>query len=81
MQTAVNAKRAKKSVNVSLDADILEQARKQKLNISAVLTQALLEKFRENERANWLKENQEAIEAINQFTEEHGSFSDFQRTF
>ena len=50
----------KKSVNVSLAPEILEEARKLKLNLSAVLTEALQEKFRENQRTVWLEENQDA---------------------
>lgn len=71
----------KKSVNVSLAPDILEEARRLNINLSAVLTEALLEKFRENQRVEWLKENKAAIEAVNQWVEENGSFSDFQRSF
>jgi antitoxin CcdA len=36
----------KKSVNVSLAPEILEEARRLKLNLSAVLTAALQEQFR-----------------------------------
>lgn len=71
----------KKSVNVSLAPEILEEARKLKLNLSAVLTEALQEKFRENQRTVWLEENQDAIEAVNRWVDENGSFSDFQRSF
>lgn len=71
----------KKSVNVSLAPEILEEARKLKINLSAVLTEALIEKFRENKREEWLRENQKSIDALNQWVEENGSFSDFQRSF
>lgn len=70
----------KKSVNVSL-AQILEEARKLKLNLSAVLTEALQERFRENQRTVWLEENQDAIDAVNRWVDENGSFSDFQESF
>lgn len=42
-----SASNVKKSVNVSLSPDILSQARELNLNLSAVLTEALIEKFRE----------------------------------
>lgn len=71
----------KKSVNVSLSPDILEEARRLKLNLSAVLTAALQEQFREHRRAEWLEENKASIDAINQWVNENGSFSDFQRSF
>lgn len=71
----------KKSVNVSLAPEILEEARRLKLNLSAVLTVALQEQFRAHQRAEWLAENKASIEAINQWVDENGSFSDFQRSF
>jgi antitoxin CcdA len=71
----------KKSVNVSLAPELLDEARKQNINLSALLTEALLEKFRENQRRTWLQENQHAIDALNQLVDNNGSFSDFQRTF
>ena len=73
--------KVKKSVNVSLAPEILEEARKLNINLSAVLTEALIEKFRENKREEWLRDNKKSIEALNQWVEENGSFSDFQRTF
>ncbi len=76
-----SANSIKKSVNVSLSPDILEEARRLKLNLSAVLTAALQEQFRENRRAEWLEENKASIDAINQWVDENGSFSDFQRSF
>ncbi|MGK3225594.1 type II toxin-antitoxin system CcdA family antitoxin [Enterobacter soli] len=75
------AKGVKKSVNVSLAPEILDEARKLELNLSAVLTEALQEKFREKHRAAWLEENKDAIEAVNQWVDENGSFSNFQRSF
>ena len=71
----------KKSVNVSLAPEILEEARRLKLNLSAVLTAALQEQFRAHQRAEWLAENKASIEAINQWVDENGSFSDSQRSF
>ena len=73
--------KVKKSVNVCLAPEILEDARKLKIILSAVLTEALIEKFRENKREDWLRDNKKSIEALNQWVEENGSFSDFQRTF
>ncbi|EMM5897160.1 type II toxin-antitoxin system CcdA family antitoxin [Klebsiella michiganensis] len=78
MRTSSNVK---KSVNVSLSPEILEEARKLKINISAVLTEALLEKLREHKREEWLRDNKKSIDTINQWVEENGSFSDFQRPF
>lgn len=54
---------------------------KLKLNLSAVLTEALLEKIRQNQRETWLRENKESVDAVNQWVDENGSFSDYQRSF
>lgn len=71
----------KKSVNVCLSPEILEEARKLKINLSAVLTEALQETFCENKRDTWLLENEDSIEFVNQWVDGNGSFSDFQRPF
>ena len=47
----------------------------------ALLMAALQEQFRAHQRAEWLAENKVSIEAINQWVDENGSFSDFQRSF
>lgn len=73
--------KVKKSVNVSLPPEILEEARKLKLNLSAVLTEALLEKILQNQRETWLRENKKSVDAVNQWVDENGSFSDYQRSF
>ena len=73
--------KVKKSFNASLPPEILEEARKLKLNLSAVLTEALLEKIRQNQRETWLRENKESVDAVNQWVDENGSFSDYQRPF
>ncbi|EFB2829180.1 type II toxin-antitoxin system CcdA family antitoxin [Escherichia sp. 93.0816] len=73
--------KVKKPVNVSLPPEILEEARKLKLNLSAVLTEALLEKILQNQRETWLRENKESVDAVNQWVDENGSFSDYQRSF
>ncbi len=75
------AKGTKKSITVSLAPEILAEARKRNINLSAALTEALQETFQENQRAGWSTENQASIEAINQWVDEHGTFSDFQRSF
>ncbi|MBB1199265.1 post-segregation antitoxin CcdA [Enterobacteriaceae bacterium 89] len=81
MGVVMRGKSIKKSVNVSLSPELLEQARQLDINLSALLSEALAEKIREHQRAGWLDENRMAIDAVNQFVDENGSFSDFQRSF
>lgn len=34
-----------------------------------------------NDPVRWLRENQKSIDSINQWVDEHGSFSEYQRSF
>jgi len=58
-----------------------EAARASKINLSATLEQALIEKLREAEGRRWWEENRESIAAYNQHVEKHGVFSDDSRSF
>lgn len=71
----------KKSVNLSLRADLLAKAKRAKINLSAALDRAVSEELAQIERARWLEENREAFEAYNDRVERHGLFSDGQRRF
>lgn len=59
----------------------MKMTRGMSINLSAVLTAAPQEEFRAHQRAEWLEENKASIDAINQWVDENGSFSDFQRSF
>lgn len=71
----------KKPTNVSVNSDLLAQAKACKINLSATLEQALAEKPVQILREQWLKENQQAIAGYNQLVEEQGVFSDGLRSF
>lgn len=71
----------KSATNVSIRRDLLEAARSAKINLSATLEQALLEKLREARERQWREENRESIAAYNQHVEKHGVFSDGSRSF
>lgn len=72
---------AKSATNVSIRRDLLEAARASKINLSATLEQALIEKLREAQQRQWREENRESIAAYNQHVEKHGVFSDGSRSF
>ncbi|MEW7312827.1 type II toxin-antitoxin system CcdA family antitoxin [Buttiauxella gaviniae] len=55
--------------------------REVEVKLSVRPTDVLLEKHHENKAAGWYEENREAIDALNEFVEENGSFSDFHRSF
>jgi antitoxin CcdA len=81
MQPTTNGNSPKKATNLSINKDLLAEARNLKINLSATLEQALLEKVREEKRKKWLEENREAIQACNKLAEENGLFSDKYRVF
>jgi antitoxin CcdA len=71
----------KKAVNLTIDSDLLDQARKLGVNLSREL-EARLEQLTKAERsAQWQQENREAIEAYNRRVEQRGLFSDRHRRF
>ena len=71
----------KRASNLSVNSNLLEEARRYKVNLSKLLEQALIETLAEKKRTEWLEQNREALEAYNQRVEERGVFSDGLRTF
>lgn len=64
--------RSKKAVNLSVDAGLLDEAKSNGLNLSALLDKALAEKA----ARRWLAENRGCIEAFNEEIRAHGVWSD-----
>ena len=71
-ESASNTKRA---VNLSVNAELLDQAKSLDINLSATLERALEAEVRSRKRELWLAENREAITAYNEHVREHGVFS------
>lgn len=71
----------KKSTNLSINSDLLRQAKECRINISQALELRLAELLREEQGRRWKEENREAIEDYNRRIEAHGSFSDGLRRF
>lgn len=69
----------KKPVNLSINSELLRQARELRVNLSKALEQRLAEIVREERARRWQEENREAIEAHNRFIEKHGLFSDIRK--
>lgn len=72
---------AKKSTNLSLPADVLENARALKLNLSRELETHLRKVIREKQSEQWRNENREAILETNREVEREGLWSDRLRLF
>lgn len=74
-------KAPKKAANLSLNSDLLAQAKALNINISSTVEKSLAEEVRKQKEAAWLENNQEAIEEQNRFIKKHGLFSDQYRVF
>ena len=72
---------AKKATNLSLRVDLLEEARARKINLSQTLETALEAELKKQREAEWLAQNQAAIEAYHRHVNKHGLFSDSFRSF
>ncbi|ANE56611.1 MULTISPECIES: type II toxin-antitoxin system CcdA family antitoxin [Methylomonas] len=81
MQTAANKIATKKAANLSINSELLNQAKALHINLSATLERALAEAIREKQRQQWLQENGQSIEDYNQRIEAEGCFSDSLRNF
>ncbi|EKK3320068.1 type II toxin-antitoxin system CcdA family antitoxin, partial [Salmonella enterica] len=66
--------RATQSVTMTVERVLLSRAREAGINLSATLTAALDAELRQYEAKKWQEENNEALEALNRFHDEHGCF-------
>jgi antitoxin CcdA len=62
----------KKRTNVSLDAGLLEEARRHQLNISSIAETALDAAVREARARDWAERNAEALAERAEWIERHG---------
>jgi len=71
----------KKAANLTVRADLLEEARARKINLSHTLEVALAAEVKRQREAEWLEQNREAIAAYSRLVEREGLLSDSYRTF
>lgn len=71
----------KKATNLSINSDLLKQAKDLNINLSSTLESTLEEKIREEKTKNWQEENKDFIEAYNKDVEENGIFGEEYRCF
>ena len=81
--TPVQAKKAsKKRVNVSIDVELVAEAKAAGIELSALLANALRDELAKQHRwAKWREENREAIEASNAELERNGLWCDKHRVW
>ena len=72
---------ARRPTNVSLDSDLLRDARELGVNVSRACEQGLAEEVRKRKWAKWQEDNRESIEAYNRYIEKHGCMSEYFHDF
>ncbi|MBW6509168.1 MAG: type II toxin-antitoxin system CcdA family antitoxin [Desulfuromonadales bacterium] len=71
----------KQSANLSIRSDLLQLARENKINLSKTLEDRLEQILRDHDRQEWLKNNQDAIAAANDYVDRKGLWSKGLRQF
>jgi antitoxin CcdA len=66
----------KRAVNLFVDVELLEEARRLRINISETLERRLRTIVKAEQERRWLEENRAAIEAYNRRVAKHGLLSD-----
>lgn len=81
MTAIYNPRAAKKATNLSINSDLLQQAKELKINLSQSLEEYLTQKIIEKKSEEWLAQNQDAIHDYNEVVKSRGVFSDGLRRF
>lgn len=76
-----NPQAPKRATNLSVNSDLLRQARELDINLSAAFEETLSALVVEKKKQAWLEQNKHAIEAYNQQVEANGVFGDTLRAF
>lgn len=71
----------KKAANLSINSDLLRQAKELHINLSQTVEEHLAALVRQTRTQQWLTENAEAIAAYNERIEKDGVFSEGLRRF
>jgi antitoxin CcdA len=66
----------KRAVNLFVDAELLDEARRMRINVSETLERRLRTIVRVEQEKRWLQENRAAIDAYNQRVATHGVLAD-----
>ncbi len=66
----------KRAVNLFVDADLLDEARRLRINVSETLERRLRTIVRADAEKRWLEQNRAAIDAYNRRVATHGLLAD-----
>ena len=81
MTAYYNPNAPKKSANLSINSDLILQAKALKINLSKLLEEKLAITIAAQKEELWFQENKEAIENYNEHVSQKGLFSDRLRRF
>lgn len=83
MASTTSRKRSnqRRSLNLSVRTDLIDEARRQEINLSRFLENCLLDELKRRWQDRWLEGNREAIDDFNERIEKEGVFSDGLRRF
>ena len=69
---ASTAKKSRRATNVSLPADLIQEARSLDINVSQACEKGLEAQVAKSRAERWLEENRAAIDYWNGYVEQHG---------
>lgn len=75
MGTLVPRMQKKRAVNLFVDSELLDEAKRLGINVSETLERRLRSLIRTEQEKRWLEENKEAFSSINSFIEKNGLLS------
>ena len=81
MSASQALKSGRRPTNISLDSELLKDAREFNVNVSRACEQGLAEEVRKRKWAKWQEDNRGAIDAYNAFIEKHGTMSEYFHDF
>ena len=81
MNKIYNIRAPKKATNLSINSDLLKQARELKINLSSEFEKTLADIVKNRQEEKWLTSNKKAINAYNEFIDKNGVFSKNTRSF
>jgi antitoxin CcdA len=74
-------KRRKRAANLSIDAQLLREAKVLGIGLSSFMERKLAQEVKRRRLQAWRREAREAMQAYNDFVEEHGIFGEEFRSF
>jgi antitoxin CcdA len=72
MRMVSRATKPRRATNVSLPAELIDEARRLSINISQACEQGLEQRVKQSRADAWIEENRAAIDYWNVYVEQHG---------